>query len=164
MHLDYCSAITETNCALLNATAMKSRGSTTTHICSLWGSLPLFAQIDCINSSLFGNCDAFQGLTYSLGGWVVFRIFSQVKNKGSYTVEPPNKGHVGTRGFVLYREVFFIRRLKCTGIIGIGTSRFVLYREVVFFRSVLYWRFHCIPYYLYTIYHYPLLYTVLYRL
>ena len=61
-----------------------------------------------------------------------------------YTVEPPNKGHVGTRSFVLYREVSFIRRLKCTGIIGIGTSRFVLYREVSFIRSVLYRRFHCI--------------------
>ena len=59
------------------------------------------------------------------------------------TVEPPNKGHVGTRSFVLYREVSFIRRLKCTGIIGIGTSRFVLYREVSFIRSVLYRRFHC---------------------
>ena len=35
-------------------------------------------------------------------------------------VEPPNKGHIGTRSFVLYREVSFIRRLKCTGIIGIG--------------------------------------------
>ena len=32
--------------------------------------------------------------------------------------------------FVLYREVSFIRRLKCTGIIGIGTIRFILYREV----------------------------------
>ena len=53
------------------------------------------------------------------------------------TVEPPNKGHIGTRSFVLYREVSFIPRLKCTGIIGIGTSRFVLYREVVFIRSVL---------------------------
>ena len=60
------------------------------------------------------------------------------------TVEPPNKGHVGTRSFVLYREVSFIRRLKCTGIIGIGTSRFVLYREVFFIQSVLYRRFHCI--------------------
>ena len=40
-------------------------------------------------------------------------------------MEPPNKGHVGTRSFVLYREVSFIRRLKCTGIIGIGTNRFV---------------------------------------
>ena len=40
------------------------------------------------------------------------------------TVEPPNKGHIGTRSFVLYREVSFIRRLKCTGTIGIGTSRF----------------------------------------
>ena len=47
------------------------------------------------------------------------------------TVEPPNKGHIGTRNFVFYREVSFIRRLKCTGtIIGIGTSRFVLYRVV----------------------------------
>ena len=61
----------------------------------------------------------------------------------SITVEPPNKGHVGTRSFVLYREVSFIRMLKCTGIIGIGTSRFVLYREVSFIRSVLYRRFHC---------------------
>ena len=34
----------------------------------------------------------------------------------SATVEPPNKGHVGTRGFFLYREVSFIRRLKCTAI------------------------------------------------
>ena len=57
--------------------------------------------------------------------------------------EPPNKGHVGTRSFVLYREVFFIRRLKFTGIIGIGTSRFVFYGEVFFIRSVLYQRFHC---------------------
>ena len=52
-----------------------------------------------------------------------------------HTVEPPNKGHVGTRSFVFYREVSFILRLKCTGIIGIGTSRFVLYREVFFIRS-----------------------------
>ena len=59
-----------------------------------------------------------------------------------FTVESPNKGHIGTRSFVLYREVSFIRRLKCTGIIGIGTSRFVLYREVFFIRSVLYRRFN----------------------
>ena len=45
---------------------------------------------------------------------------------------------IGTSRFVLYREVSFIQRLKCTGIIEIGTSRFVLYREVFFFRSVLY--------------------------
>ena len=57
-------------------------------------------------------------------------------------MEPLNKGHVGTRSFVLYREVYFIRKLKYTGIIGIGTSRFVLYREVFFIRSVLYRRFH----------------------
>ena len=58
-------------------------------------------------------------------------------------VESLNKGHVGTRSSVLYREVSFIRRLKCTGIIGIGTSKFVLYREVFFIWSVLYRRFHC---------------------
>ena len=51
-----------------------------------------------------------------------------------YTLEPPNKGHIGTRSFVLYREVSFIWSLKCTGIIGIGTSRFVLYREVFFIQ------------------------------
>ena len=53
-----------------------------------------------------------------------------------YTVEPPNKGHVGTRSFVLYREVSFIRRLKCTGIIGIEKNRFVLYREVSFIQRL----------------------------
>ena len=41
-----------------------------------------------------------------------------------YTVKPPNKGHVGTGSFVLYREVSFIWRSKCTGVIGIGTIRF----------------------------------------
>ena len=61
-----------------------------------------------------------------------------------FTVEPLNKGHIGTRSFVLYKEVSFIQRLKCTGIIGIGTSRFILYREVFFIRNVLYRRFHCI--------------------
>ena len=65
-------------------------------------------------------------------------------NMISCTVEPPNKGHIGTRSFVLYIKVSFIWRLKCTGIIGIGTSRFVLYREVSFIWSVLYQRFHCI--------------------
>ena len=58
-------------------------------------------------------------------------------------MELQNKGHVGTRSFVLYREVSFIRRLKCTGIIGIWMSRFVLYREVSFIWSVLNRRFHC---------------------
>ena len=53
-------------------------------------------------------------------------------------MEPLNKGHIGTRSFVLYREVSFIQRLKCTAIIGIRTNRFVLYREVFFIRSVLY--------------------------
>ena len=66
---------------------------------------------------------------------------SYYKDKGYIkcinTVEPPNKGHVGTRSFVLYREVSLIRRLKCTGIIGIGTSRFVLYREVFFIQCPL---------------------------
>ena len=41
-----------------------------------------------------------------------------------YTVEPPNKGHLGTRASVLYSEVSFI-------------------------RSVLYRRFHCICIYMY---------------
>ena len=49
-----------------------------------------------------------------------------------HTVEPLNKGHIGTRSFVIYTEVSFICRLKYTGIVGIGTSRFVLYREVFF--------------------------------
>ena len=39
-----------------------------------------------------------------------------------YTVEPLNKGHVGMRSFVHHREVPFIWRLKCNGIIGIGLS------------------------------------------
>ena len=73
------------------------------------------------------------------GKWLPF-ILIQWNLKNSLS-QP--KGHVGTRSFVLYREVSFIRRLKCTGIIGIGTSRFVLYREVSFIRSVLYRRFHC---------------------
>ena len=30
----------------------------------------------------------------------------------TYTVEPPNKGHLGTRASVLYSEVSFIRRLE----------------------------------------------------
>ena len=57
-----------------------------------------------------------------------------------YTAEPPIKGHVGTRSFILYREVFPLFKV----IIGIGMSRFVLYREVSFIQSVLYQRFHCI--------------------
>ena len=61
-----------------------------------------------------------------------------IHRKGNIcTVEPPNKGHIGTKSFVLYRGVSFIRRLKCTGMIEVGTSRFVLYREVFFIRSVL---------------------------
>ena len=39
-----------------------------------------------------------------------------------YAMEPPNKGHVGTRSFGHYREIPFIWRLKCNGIIGIGLS------------------------------------------
>ena len=31
---------------------------------------------------------------------------------GIYTVEPPNKGHLGTRASVLYSDVSFIRRLE----------------------------------------------------
>ena len=46
--------------------------------------------------------------------------------------------------FVLYREVFFIQRLKCTGVIGIGTSIDLSFTEVFFIWSVLYRRFHCI--------------------
>ena len=45
---------------------------------------------------------------------------------------------IGTSSFVLYREVSFIWRLKCTGMIGIGTSSSVLYREVSFI-----WRLKC---------------------
>ena len=58
-------------------------------------------------------------------------------------MKPLNKGHIGTKSFVLYREVFFIQRLKCTGRIGIGMSKFVHYREVFFIQSVLYLKFHC---------------------
>ena len=75
--------------------------------------------------------------------YVLTLVFASVSPPHYNTVEPLNKGHIGTRSFVLYREVSFIRRVKCTGIIGIGTSRFVLYREVFFIRSVLYRRFHC---------------------
>ena len=53
-------------------------------------------------------------------------------------VEPVNKGHIGTRGFV-HGVVSIIRRLKCTGIIGLGVS---LYREMSFILNVLYQRFH----------------------
>ena len=74
------------------------------------------------------------------GNW---KYLSYHHGKNVCTVEPMNKGHVGVRSSVLYREVSFIRRLKCTGIIGNGTSTFVLYREVSFIRSVLYRRFHC---------------------
>ena len=58
-------------------------------------------------------------------------------------MEPLNKGDVGTRSFVLYREVFLLEVL--VGIIGIGTSRVVLYREVFFIQCPLsevplYWK------------------------
>ena len=79
----------------------------------------------------------------------VYSVYTTLASRSLYIhlyVYSGNKGHVGTRSFVLYREVSFIQRLKCTGIIGIGTSRFVLYREVSFIQSVLYWRFHCIYY------------------
>ena len=39
-----------------------------------------------------------------------------------YTVEPPNRGHIGTGSVILYREVSFIRRLKCTDIIQVDLS------------------------------------------
>ena len=54
------------------------------------------------------------------------------EQESKYTMEPLNKGHVGTRSFVLYREVSFILRLKCTGIKGIGMSSYVFYKEVSF--------------------------------
>ena len=56
-----------------------------------------------------------------------------------------NKGHVGIGVFVLYRGVFFIQRLKCTGIIGIGTGSFVLYRGALY-SECPYGRFHCAMY------------------
>ena len=68
------------------------------------------------------------------------RLSSLRRSKCTTVVEPPNKAHIGTRSFVLYREVSFIQRLKCT---GIRTSLFVLYREVFFIRSILYQRFYC---------------------
>ena len=45
-------------------------------------------------------------------------------------VKPLNIGHAGTKSFVLYREMFFIWRLKCTGQIGIGMGSFVFYRKL----------------------------------
>ena len=42
--------------------------------------------------------------------FVKLRAFKQVAI--SATVEPPNKGHLGTRASVLYSEVSFIRRLE----------------------------------------------------
>ena len=41
----------------------------------------------------------------------------------SYTVEPPNKGHLGTRSFVLCKEVSFIWRFLIVQV-GISTSSF----------------------------------------
>ena len=76
-------------------------------------------------------------------------------------MEPLSKGHIGTRSFVLYREVSFIRRLKCTCIIGIGMSKFVLYREVFFIQSVLYRRFHCNMFHTLPKFHHVLLNDVL---
>ena len=82
----------------------------------------LFVLLDCLDEShMFAtafNCNNEQ------------RTLLMKAGELSSSVEPPNKGHVGTRSFGLYREVSFIRRLKCTGIIGIGMSRFVLYSEV----------------------------------
>ena len=73
-----------------------------------------------------------------------------------YTVEPPNKGHVGDNinlavlSFSIER-LFSFRGSKCTKTIGhiiFGTSNSVLCREVYYtvslFWRVHYQRFHCI--------------------
>ena len=45
-------------------------------------------------------------------------LYGNVYVLDSYTVEPPNKGHLGTRASVLYSEVSFIRRLEMYCTIG----------------------------------------------
>ena len=65
-----------------------------------------------------------------------------------YTVEPPSKGHVGTRSFGNYGEIPFIWRLKCNGIIGIGLSfieRCSLFRVSFIGGSTVYYSVH-VPY------------------
>ena len=55
-----------------------------------------------------------------------------------YKVEPFNKGHVGTRTFVLYREVSFIRR--CNRSWDEYIVLFSLERCLLFvFGSTVYW-------------------------
>ena len=47
----------------------------------------------------------------TISGWTTANLAT--------TVEPPNSGHVGTRHFVLYREVVLSSEvIKCTSIIG----------------------------------------------
>ena len=52
-----------------------------------------------------------------------------------YTVEPPNKGHFGSRAFVLYSEVVLWWEVRITIVstivISIGAVASVLYMEVV---------------------------------
>ena len=43
-----------------------------------------------------------------------YHLLTLIVCKGMAVV-PPTKGHLVTRSFVLYREVSFIWRLKCTG-------------------------------------------------
>ena len=69
-----------------------------------------------------------------------------------YTVEPPNKGHIGDN--INSAVLSFIERLsyfrgsKTIGHVIFGTSNSVLCREVYYtmslFRRVHYWRLHCI--------------------
>ena len=61
----------------------------------------------------------------------------------AHTVEPLNKGHLGTIEIVLYKEVSFIQRTNNTLKYYHGTETSVLYREVSFIQSIFYQRFHC---------------------
>ena len=63
--------------------------------------------------------------THSSGPLAFSIVYISQTHCLSSTLEPLNRGHVGTKSFVLYKELFFIWRLKCTGIV---TSNFVLYR------------------------------------
>ena len=70
-----------------------------------------------------------------------------------YTVEPPNKGHVGDNNYKFSCFVLYIERLssfrgtKTIGHVIFGTLNSVLCREVYYtvslFRRVHYQRFHC---------------------
>ena len=59
-------------------------------------------------------------------------------------MEPPNNGHVGTRNFVLYREVFLSSEVKYI----IGKWKFWDVKPFPLKRvfSLLYQRFHCMYY------------------